>query len=694
MSRQQLTEQQAKELLYNEAKNGTLNGETLSLIIEAGAGFGLSDGKGPTPLHIAISMGHADTVETLIGAYIEQRVPLNTSNEKSTPLHWAASSSRGSRAKIMELLIEAYSRQGLSLDDIDHNGCTPLQLSARHGYKEDCKRLIQSGANLLALSDSEGVDQDLVSYLRNDFKKSFLSGNGFSGVPKYQIKQYVDKGFAINDARDRSLKERHLEDIDLEQRGLLGSRVSGFTEDHIKQFVANGFRINERDAYGDTVLHCIYREPPPIRCSERDIWFLISEYSKSKLPINEKNDRGATPLCWALKHGHDSTPLIQEYRRQGISLDEKDDLGYTLLHWASGNYLVNSCKCLIAGGANVFAKDSEGKTPYEVIGYGGRGDENKMNKYLIKELLHNAEKELFRRAKARSEGMLSIEIIQHYLDRGADINAKNSDRETILHLLVKNPWAGEPEIFRFLIKSGADIYAQDYAGQTPLKLLEKTHSYAMFKRLYPILDEEESRINKEEINNLFKYARSNTITEEILHRYKDQSRGVRSIDAKDAEGFTPLHRAAERGHVEACRLLMANGSDILAENNDGKIPAEIIAPWVSDGNRRELISLFKQGFESKEVDDGIAVDHEHHRLREELNRIQNKLIEEESRVEFLSGALQNEAMKSQELSMKVSIAREEVSIKSEQTLMFQEDVLQKEVVLYEKRILELREEAA
>ena len=83
-------------------------------------------------------------------------------------------------------------------------------------------------------------------------------------------------------------------------------------EDHIKQFVANGIRINERDAYGDTVLHCIYREPPPIRCSERDIWFLILEYSKSKLPINERNDRGATPLCWALKHGHDSTPLIKD----------------------------------------------------------------------------------------------------------------------------------------------------------------------------------------------------------------------------------------------------------------------------------------------------------------------------------------------------------------------------------------------
>jgi ankyrin repeat protein len=46
------------------------------------------------------------------------------------------------------------------------------------------------------------------------------------------------------------------------------------------------------------------------------------------------------------------------------------------------------------------------------------------------------------------------------------------------------------------------------------------------------------------------------------------------VNAKDENGYTPLHPAALNGHKEIVELLIAKGADVNAKDNDGKTPLD------------------------------------------------------------------------------------------------------------------------
>ena len=42
------------------------------------------------------------------------------------------------------------------------------------------------------------------------------------------------------------------------------------------------------------------------------------------------------------------------------------------------------------------------------------------------------------------------------------------------------------------------------------------------------------------------------------------------ISSKDRDGMTPLHWAAQEGHKDVAKLLLANGADVNAKDNNGR----------------------------------------------------------------------------------------------------------------------------
>jgi hypothetical protein len=44
------------------------------------------------------------------------------------------------------------------------------------------------------------------------------------------------------------------------------------------------------------------------------------------------------------------------------------------------------------------------------------------------------------------------------------------------------------------------------------------------------------------------------------------------LDRSDVDGFTPLHCAAQGGHLEICAELLARGADVNARNDEGATP--------------------------------------------------------------------------------------------------------------------------
>ena len=54
------------------------------------------------------------------------------------------------------------------------------------------------------------------------------------------------------------------------------------------------------------------------------------------------------------------------------------------------------------------------------------------------------------------------------------------------------------------------------------------------------------------------------------------------VNAKDDDGWTPLHQATDEGHKEIVELLIAKGADVNATDEDGETPldhAEGLRSW-------------------------------------------------------------------------------------------------------------------
>ena len=114
----------------------------------------------------------------------------------------------------------------------------------------------------------------------------------------------------------------------------------------------------------------------------------------------------------------------------------------------------------------------------------------------------------------------NIEVVKQYLAAGGDVNAKNDDGYTPLHVSAHGD---TKEIAELLITNGADV------------------------------------------------------------------------NAKAAGGWTPLHSAAERGHKEITQLLIAKGVDVNTRNDRRRTPLDyVVNNAVKTNNRDEIIELLRK----------------------------------------------------------------------------------------------------
>ena len=92
----------------------------------------------------------------------------------------------------------------------------------------------------------------------------------------------------------------------------------------------------------------------------------------SNLKIDPKNDRGRTPLSWAVRPGYEGVIVL--LLEKGAAIESKSTAGRTSLSWAaqSGNH--TAIQLLLKKGANVKSRDVEGRTMLSWAtrrGYGG-----------------------------------------------------------------------------------------------------------------------------------------------------------------------------------------------------------------------------------------------------------------------------------------------------------------------------------
>ena len=231
------------------------------------------------------------------------------------PIHVAV---KYNHLSIVEYLIE---KQNVDIEIKDNEGCTPIYWAAKWGRLRIVEYLISKGANI----ETENENCWHLIHL--------ASSSGLLSIVQYLIeKRNVDKDIKAK------VGETPLHFACCENRLEI-----------VKYLISKGANIEAKKQYGETPLYwaCFNGHLP------------IAEYLLSKGANIDTGD-----LASACLFGHLS--IVKYLISKGAKIEIKDeDVLNTPLHYVSMNHQTDVVKYLLSKGANKYAKNKDGKTPYD-----------------------------------------------------------------------------------------------------------------------------------------------------------------------------------------------------------------------------------------------------------------------------------------------------------------------------------------
>jgi ankyrin repeat protein len=234
---------------------------------------------------------------------------------------------------------------------------------------------------------------------------------------------------------------------------------------------------------------------------------------------------------------------------------------------------IERAKTLIESGADVNAKDKIGNTP--LIEAAGRFDVDLVELLIARGANVNAMNNIGDTPLIEAAKGIDKELVVLLLTRGADVHAQGCFLNTPLHWAAKS---GHKPIAQLLFDNGARINCMNRAGQTPTTL-------AMSADHERIVD--------------FFIDKGADITIHIaayigdLEKVKSFIGNGTNVNAENIDGRTPLHWAAKRGNSGIAKLLLANGADPnIRDRSDGAAPLHLA---VEEGNKDLSELLVKYG---------------------------------------------------------------------------------------------------
>jgi TPR repeat protein len=269
--------------------------------------------------------------------------------------------------------------------------------------------------------------------------------------------------------------------------------------------------------------------------------------------------------------------------------------GITVLHEAARKGNAEIAEFLLSKGASIFKKDKSGKTPFDIKqsksiiqlfeNYNSQF-EKFMNALIkndadaVKRLLDTTpylvNTDIFDRNVMPLRFALNMnkinnkKIIELLLKKGANVNQRNVENgSTPLMIALKHQYA--PEICKMLVAYGAEINAKDAEGYTVLHLATTNDNSQLMDffikkgadihvRLKPGV----RGAGATPLHFSARYGCADCV-KFLLNKGAD-------INSKKDDGSTPLHLAVLYNHIRVVKLLLEKGANINARENSGKTP--------------------------------------------------------------------------------------------------------------------------
>jgi ankyrin repeat protein len=490
------------------------NGSLLAAILTP-ASINTTDVEGRTILHLAVIRGNAAAAEAAIkaGASLNKK---DAAGKTALDLALARADS-GIHMKIAEQLTLAGGRS----EDALFSYFAPAVRSSNYNIRMD------DGLALIHYAAREGQEGLIVFLLEKNADINIKNRSGATALHEavrsgnvFIMERLINAGADINAQDAKGNTAMHI------------AAPAQFQESVLSLLLSRGANPNLRDEHGESPLHIaitLNRDPEIIRTLLRGGGFEKAGGSE-RADVSIRNIEGKTPLYLAVQHDRiPYIPLLLEYR------------------------------------SDIFAADTAGITPFERA--------LRANTAVLPALI-NAETVL--QSDSAGNTLLHLtaknggdpKTVGMILDEKALVNARNKEGDTSLHLAVRQ---NEEEAGKLLLSRGADIFAPNARGESPLYLSFHSEGGPRIWMLNP-----ETLSARDGLGNTVLHYAAGWKLDGYIPMIVQ--RGA-ALEAVNATGETPLFSAIKADSPSTVQVLLAAGASIGARDTMGNSGLHAAVRW-------------------------------------------------------------------------------------------------------------------